>query len=272
MRKLKGTIYLLLIPMSLILLTFSVFNYQNIDLSKLNNYKSIYTEEDYYRSIFSIVNHNYTYPFVKNHIDSFKRDMIKYNKYNRKIETIKIQIDYSLGNYTAICNPNVNTMYINPVKYNMMSWQMKRYLIYHELGHCIYNLAHHHHGIMSYNTIDNPLLLMTYSFENQVRDFFTSDNIKTIDDTYVYKSKVVQEFMDCFAEYRNAFFLFKRQNLSLFFKGLNMMIKTQFFYITMFCFNLLLSILAFYLFLKILIGRRVQFDFNFSFMKKEELF
>lgn len=158
--------------------------------------------------------HRNTYNEVKPFVKSFIEDMKKYNKYNPKIENTKYQ--FYKGEYSKLASGyfEENVVFINLVRWFDLDYQAKKRLIYHELGHTIYDFAHVSDGVMSYNDLDKIN-------NKQIALFFTS-KIETNTERYHFSdNKLIQDFIESSViEIKNKEALGKELNFEDYFKSL----------------------------------------------------
>lgn len=119
--------------------------------------------------------------------------MIKYNKYDIKIEEVVFQF-YEDNNKESKINEyyvgyfEENIVLLNYNLWNKLSDVEKKYLIYHELSHTIYDDAHSNEGIMSYE--DN------FSNEEElIKDFLNRTHETNIEKYTYFSNKYLQEFL-----------------------------------------------------------------------------
>lgn len=144
-------------------------------------------------------NHKESIKLVKKYLLDFKKDMIKYNKYDIKIEDVVFQFyednnkESKINEYYGFGYFEENVVLLNYILWNKLSDVEKKYLIYHELGHTIYDYAHSNEGIMSYE--DN------FSNEEElIKDFFNGNHETNIEKYTYFNNKYLQEFFSRFLD------------------------------------------------------------------------
>lgn len=174
----------------------AMINHSKLDLSTLDPVKLDLRSKINWKS------HKHALKRIQPILNEFKKDMIAYNNYSKKIENIVFQLDIDFiknTTMTALCLEKDNIILIDYNYFHNAPKSNLKNLVYHELGHCIYDYAHRSHGIMSYKFNNTKNYVNAYKGE-----FFDLKNeYKTNTELYSYKNKVVQEFMDVFFNLRH---------------------------------------------------------------------
>ena len=138
-------------------------------------------------------NHEESIKLVEKYLLEFKKDMIKYNKYDKKIEEVVFQFyedrdkDSKINEYYGFGYFEENIVLLNYNLWKKLSDIKKKYLIYHELGHTIYDYAHEDSGIMSYE--DNFI-----NEKELIKIFFNGTHETNIKKYTYFSNKYLQEF------------------------------------------------------------------------------
>lgn len=146
-------------------------------------------------------------------INNFKRDMNYYNKdlskfhklgviYNDSIWAESFAIAYCLDDKLVLTN-----------NYFRLPYNRKKKIFYHEMGHCLFNYAHHHYGIMSYRPNQFHHSNIRNFFQGYNQNYLTIFKNKTNPEIWYLNTKIL--FMPLNSSYQNFnhFFHIQKSNL-----------------------------------------------------------
>lgn len=163
---------------------------------------------------------------------SFKKDSSSF--YHEKINSVVFQ-NINVGKGLAICLPSENIILLTPRFYLMRDYSQKA-ILFHELGHCVFDYAHRDSGLMSYLAIDDKVYFYKY-----LKEFFDPENgYAKNNNLTIFKNPLLQEIADEYSLILNNYLLGRDIPISLFIDTLIALLKTQLMILLYLFINLLL--------------------------------